>query len=383
MKTLLTLCFQDLANHEVLSADEEIEIGKKIFDSRKNIYNEISKQNGLEYYVEYLKNNHSKKTSNKYGKYIPFKNPTSEIDIIFDTYSMIDIHKTVVNIAKDYEFIKKHYESFINGEYSDIERRTQNHTTPITNRIKQINKEYEKCLDGINELILKNGRFLIELTRRYESNEDKILDVLNDGFFGLKRAAEGFDYRKGFKFSTYAAYYIQRSIFSKDFRNNLIYIPRGLKSKVKEFNIQLFKLMEKLNREPTNEEILEKMNIKSNQIKNLRTVSNLLDILPESIEEYGIEKNILLSVQDSKISPREVYHEKEKKQIILEAISLLSEKEQIIIKMRYGLDDNSIKTETLDTIGKRLNITREAVRQTEKKILKKLKNDPRLKNLIL
>lgn len=310
--------------------------------------------------------------------------------IDLDPSQMEEIYKTLetsgIKIVDDYEKDKELYDQLLKEISMD---------DPVKMYLKDIGKvpllsaddEIElarKMMDGDEdakrELSIANLRLVVSIAKRYVGRGMQFLDLIQEGNLGLMKAVEKFDYQKGFKFSTYATWWIRQAITRAIAdQARTIRIPVHMVETINKVLRVQRQLMQEFGREPTPEEIAKEMGIPEQRVVEIQKISQD----PVSLETpIGEEEDSHLGdfIEDEQApAPTDAVASSLLKEQLIHVLDTLTPREEKVLRLRYGIDDG--KPRTLEEVGKEFNVTRERIRQIEAKALRKLRHPSRSKKL--
>ena len=234
--------------------------------------------------------------------------------------------------------------------------------------------------EALEKLTKANLRFVVSVAKQYQNQGLSLPDLINEGNLGLIKAVEKFDYRKGYKFSTYATWWIRQAITRAIAdQARTIRIPVHMVETINKLIRVSRQLLQELGREPTPEEIAEQMDMPVEKVREILKISQE----PVSLETpIGEEEDSHLGdfIQDDQVPvPADAAAFELLKEQLNEVLDTLTEREQKVLRLRFGLDDG--KARTLEEVGRQFNVTRERIRQIEAKALRKLRHPSRSRKL--
>ena len=261
-----------------------------------------------------------------------------------------------------------------------IDGASEEEKAEIKEEIKTLQRDVDKGADAKKRLAEANLRLVVSIAKRYVGRGMLFLDLIQEGNLGLIKAVEKFDYRKGYKFSTYATWWIRQAITRAIAdQARTIRIPVHMVETINKLIRVSRQLLQELGREPSPEEIAEEMDMSVDRVREILKISQE----PVSLETpIGEEEDSHLGdfIQDDNVPvPADAAAFTLLKEQLIEVLGTLTEREQKVLRLRFGLDDG--RARTLEEVGKEFNVTRERIRQIEAKALRKLRHPSRSRKL--
>ena len=259
-------------------------------------------------------------------------------------------------------------------EIGTIDLLTKEEEVELAKRIEQGDELAKR------ELAESNLRLVVSVAKKYIGRGMSFLDLIQEGNVGLMKAVEKFDYTKGYKFSTYATWWIRQAVTrSIADQGRTIRVPVHMIENINKLVRIQRHLVSELGREPTPEEIAELMNMEVDKVENIMKIAQK----PVSLETpIGEEEDTELGsfIEDDLVeTPDEAATHVMLKEQLLEVLDTLSDREEKVLRLRFGMDDG--RARTLEEVGKVFSVTRERIRQIEAKAIRKLKHPSRSKKL--
>ena len=298
---------------------------------------------------------------------------TTELDVVESSKSITELEKELEGLATLEEGYLSDPVRMYLREIGRVSLLTYEDEVSLAKRVEKSDKRAKE------RLINANLRLVVSIAKKYVNRGLSLLDLIEEGNIGLMRAVEKYDWRRGYKFSTYATWWIRQAITRAIAdQARTIRIPVHMVETINKFNRISRKLMQELGREPLPEEVALEMEIGVEKVREIIKVSQE----PASLEApVGEEEDSRLGdfIQDAGASPTDQATQALLKDHIREVLATLSPREAKVLEYRFGLEDG--KQRTLEEVGKEFGVTRERIRQIEAKAIRKLRHPTRAKKL--